>query len=221
MNPKLGAPPAHVTVEPSDLRMHGGTLWRIHRDSPDRPGWNQLRHHGPVPGMRFDPHEPPRGDDKNEGVQYLATRVADAFAEAFQTTRVIPLRDPRIRLVGWEPTRELTLLDLNGAWGVRNGASATLPTGPKRYTQPWARAIHQQLPEIDGLWHHGAMAGGDLVTLFTPAERGPAERGPAERGPVERGPVWPAAPTFSRSLADPLSRAVVLAVGRKLGYSIG
>lgn len=174
-------------------------LWRVHRTSGEHVvPWNRLRYWGPSATMRFDPHEPP-SRTQDRGVSYTALTVPTALAEVFQQTRVLNSRRGAPYLTAWSPTRALRLLDLTGTWPIQAGASHVINTGRRDYCRAWARAIHTAWPELDGLWHHSAMTGGDAVTLFTHA-----------------GDSFPARPMLSLPLDHPGLRGHVLAAAAQL-----
>lgn len=200
-------PPASFTTESSHLRSYQGPLWRIYRTTgPHALSWDELRHHGPVPGMRFDPHPPSRGTHADVGVLYTATDATTALAEVFQGRRVIDRSEGRPMVVAWEPTRPLTLLDLTSNWPVLNGASASIQRGPKRSTQAWARAIRDRYAdEVDGLWHLSAITGQPLVTVFDRADRVAS---------------FPKRTRVHLGLADVTADVLVAFAARRLGYGV-
>lgn len=199
-------PPESFVTRPSHLREYSGPLWRVYRSAGEHAGtWNALRHHGPVPGMRFDPHPLPPGDHPSVGVLYAATDAVTSLGETDQRRRVLDRVQNAPRLVGWRPSRPLTLLDLTGQWPVRNGAAAAIQMGSKRATQAWARAIEERLGSIDGLWHLSAITGKPVVTLFSR---------------VEREPAFPSRPSFDRALNDVTADAVVLVAAQRLGFPV-
>lgn len=195
---ELQFPPEQLrTVEPDVV------LWRVHRTSGEHVvPWSRLRYWGPAATMRFDPHEPPpRLQDR--GVSYAALSVPTALAEVFQRTRVINIRRGSPYLTAWSPARPLTLLDLTGRWSIQAGASYVINTGRRDHCRAWARAIHTARPDIDGLWHHSSMTGGDAVTLFTHA-----------------GDSFPDRPVLSLPLDHPGLRGHLLAAAAQIGYRI-
>ncbi|ROQ64429.1 RES domain-containing protein [Rathayibacter sp. PhB152] len=199
-------PPRTFVTDPSHLREYSGPLWRLYRSAGAHVGtWDALRHHGPVPGMRFDPHPPPPGHHPTVGVLYAAADAVTAIGETYQRRRVVDRVQNAPRLVGWRPSRPLTLLDLTGEWPVRNGAAASLQMGPKRATQAWARAIEERLRSIDGLWHLSAITGNPIATLFSR---------------VERKPAFPPRPSLHTALSDVTADAVVLHAARRLGFAV-
>lgn len=178
-------------------------LWRVHRTSGDHVvPWNQLRHWGPSPTMRFDPHEPPPRMQVR-GVSSTALTVPTALAEVFQQRRVINTRRGAPYLTAWAPACALTLLDLTGIWPIQAGASHVINTGRRDHCRAWARTIHTAWPALDGLWHHSSMTGGEAVTLFTHA-----------------GDSFPARPMLSLPLDHPGLRAHLLDAATALGYRV-
>jgi hypothetical protein len=152
-------------------------LWRIHATTGEHVvPWNKLRHYGPLDG-RFDPHDPPP-HEQAAGVLYLALDVPTCVAEVYQGTRVVNRHDRSPYLTGLRLTRTVHLLDLEGVWPTRAGASQAInSTGRHDVTQGWARSIHHAFPVLDGLWHPSSMnAGLRCVTLFeTAADALPAD----------------------------------------------
>jgi hypothetical protein len=204
---KLPLPPPaeQLSYQPEHLHQLNThvVLWRIHRTSGDHVvPWNQLRYWGPSATMRFDPHEPlPHAQDR--GVSYTALTVPTALAEVFQQRRVINTRRGTPYLTGWSPARALTLLDLTGMWPIYAGASHVINSGRRDYCRAWARAIHSARPELDGLWHHSSMTGGDAVTLFTHA-----------------ADSFPARPMLSLPLDHPGLRAHILDAATQINYRV-
>ena len=132
--------------------------------------WSDLRYFGPVRSARFDHHEPASdgsGQLQSCGILYCAladdTSLAglDAcLAEVFQATRTASLTIDSPAWAVFALTAEVTLLDLRGRWPTKAGASQALSTGPKSSARLWARAFHEIYPQIQGLIHPSAMAGG-------------------------------------------------------------
>jgi hypothetical protein len=181
-----------LTRTKRDLEDTAPLLWRVHRTAGGHVvGWNELRRYGPLPTMRFDPHPLPLGTH-GEGVLYAATDLATALAEVFQGTRIIDLSSNRPRLTAWTPTRPLRLLNSTDKWALRNGGASALASAPRGTGRAWARAIHAAWPDLDGLWTISTMTGQPNVVLWNPA--------------IDS---FPAAPAFSRPLADPLVRGIV------------
>ena len=204
---KLPLPPnpKELEFQPEHLRVVTveTVLWRVHRTSGEHiVPWNQLRHWGPAPTMRFDPHDPPaRVQDR--GVSYAALSVPTALAEVFQRTRMINTRRGSPYLTAWSPARGLTLLDLTGTWPIQAGASYAINSGRRDHCRAWARAIHTVRPDLDGLWHHSSMTGGDAVTLFTHA-----------------ADSFPDRPRLSLPLDHPGLRSHLLAAASQIAYRV-
>lgn len=195
---ELQFPPEHDRVLDT-----AAVLWRVHRTSGEHVvPWNRLRYWGPAATMRFDPHEPPPRE-QDRGVSYAALSVPTALAEVFQRTRVINTRRGTPYLTAWSPARPLTLLDLTGTWPIRAGASHAINTGRRDHCRGWARAIHSARPDLDGLWHHSSMTGGNAVTLFTHAADSFSDR-----------------PVLSVPLDHPGLRGHLLAAATEIGYRV-
>lgn len=195
---ELQFPPEHLHTLESDV-----VLWRVHRTSGDHVvPWDQLRYWGPAATMRFDPHEPPPRV-RERGVSYAALSVPTALAEVFQRTRVINARRGSPYLTAWSPSRPLTLLDLTRTWPIQAGASHALDAGRRDHCRAWARATHTARPDLDGLWYHSSMTGGDAVTLFT-----------------HSADSFPDRPILSLPLDHPGLRGHLLAAGAQIGYRV-
>ena len=179
-------------------------LWRIHRTVGEHVlAWNRLRTHGPLAIMRWEPHPEPRGEQL-EAVLYAATDLGSAVAEVFRTTRLLDTISDMPQASAWQPTRPLRLLDLTEGWALRNGAAAALGAAARSTCRAWARSIATTWPDLDGLWVTSTMTGHHSVVLWNPA-----------------GDSFPAAPQFSRPLADPTLRAILGRIAVKdLNYRI-
>lgn len=202
---KLPLPPEPGELEfaPEDLQVipTHAVLWRVHRASGEHiVPWNQLRYWGPASTMRFDPHDPPP-HVQDRGVSYAALSVPTALAEVFQHTRVINIRRDSPYLTAWSPARPLTLLDLTGTWPIRAGASYVINAGRRDHCRAWARAVHRARQDLDGLWYHSSMTGGDAVTLVTHASDS-----------------FPDRPVLSLPLDHPGLRGHLLAAADQIGY---
>ena len=208
--PKVPADPPSTLQVDDALHIHlldeGTWLWRVSfTESPHVLPWNELRHYGPVPENRFDPHPLPLGVHVDEAVMYTALHFSTALAEVFQE-HVIDrfLMGPMI--TGWPVTRELTLLDLTSNWALVNGAAAAIQMGSKEHTQAWARAIEDQLgARFDGLYHHSSMNNAPLVTLFAR---------------VETFDAFPKRPGYSKLLRDPGARSIITRARHDTGYGV-
>ncbi|MCA0307318.1 MAG: RES family NAD+ phosphorylase [Actinobacteria bacterium] len=197
-------PPTDLVHEPGDILSVQPLLWRIHRTQGSHVlPWNQLRTFGPIPTMRYEPQPEPAAPSI-EGGLYTATSLATALAETFQATRIVDSRSFGPRVTAWTPTRALCLLDLTGGWALRNGAAFALATAPKSTCRAWARQIRATWPDLDGLRTPSTMTGGTSVVLWNPARTS-----------------LPAAPDFSRPLAEPTVHATASRIaGQELGYRI-
>lgn len=197
-------PPADLVHEPEDVLSVRPLLWRIHRTQGAHVlGWNQLRTFGPLPTMRYDPQPEPAAPSV-EGVLYTSASLATPLAETFQATRVVDSRSGRPQVTAWTPTRDLRLLDLTGSWALRNGAAFSLATAPKSTCRAWARQIRATWPDLDGLLAPSTMTGATNLVLWNPARTS-----------------LPAAPEFSRPLAEPTVYAIAARVaGRELRYRV-
>jgi hypothetical protein len=137
----------------------------------DHPtSWKGFRRFGPLGTGRFDHHEPPP-HDQDRGILYAADRGSAAFAECFQATRTInrSRRDPW--LVCFSLDREVSLLDLGGAWPTRVGASQAINSGERSRAREWSRAIYEQYPGVEGLRYPSSMlVGAVAVALYERAE---------------------------------------------------
>lgn len=130
-----------------------------------------LRHFGPLPSARFDPHSPPPHTSPTEGVLYAGTDLLTALAERFQHLREIRRDQPGDPVAySWAPTRPLQLLDLTDSAAVRLGASHVINTGRKDVTRVWARALRAAWPEADGVLYSSPMTGRNCTALWTPAQ---------------------------------------------------
>jgi len=178
-------------------------LWRVHRAAGAHVlPWNALRRFGPLPSMRYDPQPPPPGESA-EGVLYATTDPTTGLAEVFQVTRLIDTVSFQPHLTAWAPTRPLRLLDLTGAWALRNSAAHALAAAPRNTVRSWVRAIRAAWPDLDGLWTPSTLTGRPNVVLFNPAADG-----------------FPPAPAFSRPLGHPVVRAIVARAAADIGYRV-
>ncbi len=202
---KLPTRPSELTIRRGDIvTLPGGmVLWRIHPSlGPHPQPWDRLRFYGPT-ASRFDPHPPPPRVHINYAVSYTAPGPYTPFAEVYQRARTINVTAGGPYLTAWRITRPLRLLDLTGVWPTANGASHALNTGRHDYCRAWAHAIHDHPARVDGLWHTSAITGSPAVALFTPA-----------------GDSFPPTPEFSRALADPAMRPLILAAARRFNYRV-
>ena len=137
--------------------------WRIH-SSAFSPGSFNATQHDPPGGGRYDHGPGPPGAPAPWGHLYGADHVQGAVCESLlRLVAVVPAPTPRVllraqlverdisRLV---PTRPLTLAVLRDAGLVALGVDTAISSAPPRYygyTRAWARAIHDAVPECDGI----------------------------------------------------------------------
>lgn len=199
-------PSAPLTLDAKDIYPYTGPLWRVHQSSGAHPAqWNTLRSFGPLVSFRWEPHPWPQQQHLGMGVSYTAQEYTTAFAEVFQSTRIVRLTDRRI-LSGWRPTRPLALLDLvpPSGWSLRNGASASLPFASRNICRGWAHAIWTELGgELDGLRVPSTITGDPMVVLFARAVSS-----------------FPIAPEFSRPLNHSDVATLGLLAARRLTWPI-
>lgn len=153
--------------------------------------------------MRWDPHPAGQPSTHAEGILYTALDIATGLAEAYQLTRLIETRAGAPALTGWQPSRPLRLLDLSGTWLLRNGASTALLAAPRSTCRRWARAIHTNWPDIDGLHVPSTLTGRPNVVLWNPAVNS-----------------LPTMPGFSRPLTHPLVWSIAQEAANEIGYRI-
>lgn len=196
-----------IGIGPADLRSVTveTVLWRVHRSTgPHVTAWNALRHVGPVATCRYDPHEPPTGPGKADGVSYLATTAQTALAEAFQARRLLDRHTGAPSLIGLRLTRTVHLLDLSRSWPTRAGASQAINSGRRDTARAWARAIRTAFPTLDGVWYPSSMDGGSgCLALWTPT-----------------ADALPPAPVLSRPLTDPSLADRLAGAADRLGYRL-
>lgn len=205
--PKFPEPPADLATRlpPRLHRLPAGTeLWRVYFRGGRYPGvWHGWRAFGPVPGGRFDHHEPPPRLQAR-AILYAATSGVTGLAEVFQASRVIDASTHQPWLVGFSLAAELTLLDLTGAWPTAAGASMALNSGPRPRAQRWSRAIYAAYPAVQGLWYPSSMhANQPAVALYERAR-----------------PAIAATPVVHRALADPLLSDLLAWAADELNYGL-
>jgi hypothetical protein len=182
----------------------GALLWRIYPQGGSHPtAWNRFRHWGPAPGGRFDHHAPP-AREQARGILYAARRVATCFAEVFQETRTIERSRHQPWLVGFELAREVSLLDLAGAWPTRAGASMAINSGRRDRARAWSRRIYEDYPTIDGLCYPSSMGANQPVAALY------------ERA----GDALPARPVFHRAVADQALNGAVVQAAVAFNYLV-
>ncbi|MEP7020130.1 MAG: RES family NAD+ phosphorylase [Pseudonocardiales bacterium] len=179
------------------------TLWRLHRTVGTHvQPWNALRHYGPLPDRRFEPHDPPP-HEQVRGVSYLALDIKTCVAEVFQTTRLVDRHTGTPYLTGLRLIRPARLVDLTGDWPTRAGASQAINSGPRPRASEWARAIRSAF-DVDGVWYRSSMHGeGWCSALFDTA-----------------ADAMPPAPRVSVPLAHPAIAAPLARAAAELGYGL-
>ena len=73
----------------------------------------------------------------------------------------------------------------------------------KRNTRAWARAVNEQFPDLDGMYHLSSIDGLPMVTLFSHAEGYSS---------------FPARPAFHAALTDPAADILIKQATHDLGY---
>ncbi|WP_219107016.1 RES family NAD+ phosphorylase [Austwickia sp. TVS 96-490-7B] len=166
--------------------------------------WDEFRHHGPLAGMRWEPHPAgPISHHPRHGVSYQGVDIATCLAEVFQTTRCIDTHTGKPQIIMWTPTRPVPLLDVTGTWPIRQGASAALMSAPRPVCTAWAQAIHHDLPQVEGIMTRSTMTGNAVVVLFTAAAS-----------------AFPAAPDHVVSLSSDIGVLLAHAAAVELGYAL-
>ena len=147
--------------------------------------WNALRTFGPLPGARWDPHPEPATDHAPLGSAYFGRDLPTCIAEVYQDTRFVDVDAGAPYATAIETAKDIVLLDLTDVWLVRVGSKAALAgSGEKALTRAWARAIHEAWPDLDGIVAPSAVAGRNVVVLWT-------------------AQPFPTAPSFSVPLSHP------------------
>ncbi len=181
----------------------GALFWRVYFRGGDHPTfWDTFRSFGPT-ACRFDHHLPP-SSVQERSIFYGAAHGQTCLAEVFQDSRIIDRTARKPWLVGFHICRELTLLDLTGAWPTRAGASMVMSSGPRPRAQRWSRAIYSAFPEAEGLYYPSSMATNrPALALYERAVS-----------------ALPIAPAFHRPLSDPTLLTLLRNVARDLGYVV-
>jgi hypothetical protein len=150
------------------------TVWH---PQPEREKATDRRGYGPLGYCRFDPHQPdragkPRIDPSGRSAIYLARELGTALAEVYGDVPSMIDICPRERAAVVAPAGRALLGDLTGPGLMRVGAYVSLSAaaGPRRLSQEWARAIHDDQPWVCGLHYLSAHDNGECVVLW---ERAP------------------------------------------------
>jgi hypothetical protein len=208
---RLAAHPPDISNVPA-----GRAVGRIFMAGGDHPTtWNGFRFWGPT-GSRFDPHVPDPvtegGMVQARGVMYGSDATAAdppgalavCLAEVYQTTRLVDRAGRAASFAVFETTRPLRLVDLRSAWITRVGASAAIAACPRALSRPWARAIYEAYPDIDGLRYGSSMAANaPMMALFERA-----------------ADALPDRPVFIRPLVDPSMTAPLDHAAARIGYGL-
>lgn len=199
-------PPPHqlATIPAATALWTTSTLvWRVYfQGGPFPSRWDELRTFGPT-GSRFDHHLPPPSV-QDRGILYAAKHGPTCIAEVFQDTRTIDRRSRTPWLVGFRLARDVTLLDLTGAWPTMAGASTAIHSGPRARARRWSQAIYAVYPHVEGILYCSSMdASRPALALFERAR-----------------PALPRSPEFHRSLDDVLMRSVVDAAAQRFAYAV-
>ena len=135
----------------------GAIVWRIYFQAGPRPTrWDAFRNFGPT-GARFDHHDPPRAVQPAKAILYGADAGPTCLAEVFQDTRVVDRHRHQPWIVAFELSRDVSLLDVTGAWPTRAGASMAIATGKRSRAREWSRAIYDAFPQLVGIRYGSSM----------------------------------------------------------------
>jgi len=202
--PEPPGPAQLAAIPPDEVTLSTRTLlWRIYFSrGPYATGWDSFRAFGPT-GSRFDHHlDPPRVQERR--ILYASRDFYTCFAEVFQEPRTIDRNRNEPWLVAFRLQRNLTLLDLSGAWPTKAGASMAINSGTRRRARRWSQVIYSAYSNIEGLLYCSSMDGNKpAVALYERAE-----------------PTIPARPAFHRALFDPILFPIVNAAARRFGYRL-
>lgn len=180
MTTRCPAPPSQLPkLLPDDVVEWENTLARIFSaKGPYGASWSTLRAYGPMSGMRFDHHTPPRRDHPHRSIAYATTSRTPAGAsvdplevailERTQGTGIIDREQDSPTFAIWKPARALRLLLLSDStWVARAQGNAALLSGPRGTARKWSRAVYGSYPEIDGLlWASSVLPTGRCVALY-------------------------------------------------------
>jgi len=172
--------PAREHGADAGIAIYEGPLWRVFRTrGRHRIAWNDFRSYG-----------------SDTVAMYAGTDALTPFTEVFGRSRMI---DPSARsgwhLAGWNPIRQIALLDLSDS-GV------ALPSADIRRTEPWPHFTSgEDGAEYDGVIGRSRPGASPVIILF-------------ERS----ADALPHVPEYSHPLAG--TRAVVAAAAQRLGFGI-
>jgi hypothetical protein len=107
-------------------------------------------------------------------------------------------------LAAFELTRDLSVLDLTGAWPTRAGASMAIHSGSRAKARAWSRAIYSAYPDLDGLRYASSMnANQPAFALYERARS-----------------ALPPAAALDLPLTTPALMAPLAAAAIRLGYAL-
>jgi hypothetical protein len=157
----LPSPPSVADLQELGPEVHvlprGATVWRVYFRAGAHPTtWNTFRTYGPT-GARFDHHDPPPAVHPTKAIFYGADLGPTCLAEVFQDTRVIDRHRHQPALAAFQIARDLSLLDVTGAWPTRAGASMAISAGNRKRAREWSRAIYAAFPQLDGIRYGSSM----------------------------------------------------------------
>jgi hypothetical protein len=156
---------------------------------------------------RWDHHLPGKNGDpvrQDRGIYYAARDAKTCFAEFFQDARRIDRAYQAPWLVVFDTAAPLKLLDLNGDFVTRMGASMAIHSGSRIRAREWARDLYAAYEEVDGVAYASSMNAGALA--FAINERA--------------GGVFPKWPVFHRALSDDLLLDPLRHAALALGYAL-
>jgi RES domain len=193
----------------------GTRLWRCYALGGAHPGrWNQFRFFGPLTSARFDP-QPPPASMTTRGVMYLALDIPTVIAEVFQATRTVNRHRRAPWLVGLDPARDVSLLDLGGGWPTRAGASQAINSGRKDHARSYAVAAYEEYDHLDGILYPSSMLG-----RVTDASGKPTTRGICVALFDRAADAIPDHPAIHHPLAHPGLALPLGRVARDIGYRL-
>lgn len=195
--PALDAGP-YVHVHPA-----GELLGRIYFTGGEYGvGWSQFRHYGPT-SSRFDHHPTRRTSHPEHGIYYAAPKVTDVhgravtalqtcLVEVFRDTGVVDTATNNPYFVLFRPRRPMNLVDLvDSNWITLAGGNALIYAGARSRARAWARAIHAQYTDIDGLFYGCSnLPRGRSIALFERA-KGAIPPRPEVNLPLSHPGLWP------------------------------
>jgi len=201
---------ALARLDPAIRAMPAGTrLARIYYSRAAHAlRWNEFRRVGPL-NSRWDHHLPAAdGAARNQdrAIYYAATDAKTCLAEFFQHTRRVDRAFQSPWLVVFETARPLDLLDLNGDFATRIGASMGIHTGSRIRARGWARDLYDAFPTVHGILYASSMNGGEPALALTDR--------------AEKAGLFPPHPLLHRALADDVLLDSMKHAAHRLGYAL-